>query len=163
MTRRTPAEMQTLAEQLRALVASGLTVSQAGAKLGLKRDVFRNCAERFGIKADPKVIRAAMGAGGAACRGPAKAKRNGVVPARKPKAPQREMLRNPKLSAVQQAALNKEKRRISGIFTGRAKMRVVPMNNADALIAEAVAAGKVTRCPPAAPMQIPNNAGAGWR
>jgi hypothetical protein len=42
--------------------------------------------------------------------------------------------------------------------------KLPPISEAEAqrLIADAIAAGKVTVCPPAATIERPNNAGAGW-
>jgi hypothetical protein len=138
------AEAKALAGRIASVVAEHqCSVAEAGRRLGLSRDKAKEVAKRFSVRG----VRIAA-----------------PMPQPKAQAPRATFppdfipVRNPNLSPAQQALVDASKAamwRSSAV----ARKHVPPPANADALIAEAIAAGRVTKCPPMCAAPINNNRG----
>lgn len=145
------------AEEMRALVASGMTVKAAGAQMGLTPKGSHSLATRHGIKADPAVIQAVRDAAarkGGATRGEQIKAERAVHAAR--------AARNPFLTTAQQANVDAWKNR-SWKATALSTLPPMSEDEAQRLVVEHIAKRGVTKCPPAARIELPINGGMGWR
>jgi hypothetical protein len=133
----------------------GRTLVEAAKLLGWSHDLAKRVSARFGIKAHPAVIHAA--------RVRAAVLGNANRPPRQPYASHHHpnyAARNPRLTPAQQAQVDLMRKAWDG-SNYRPRLPPIPEHEAERLIAEAIAAGRVTKCPPAAAAPINNGEGFG--
>jgi hypothetical protein len=141
------------AEALRAYVAThAVTVSQAGLALGMSIRQAQRLAGRYQIKATKQAVvaRARAVAVKRVVRTVVRRLDDSIRAA--------EAKPNPRLSAAQQANVQRGKAAMRAILASKTNC-LPPPPNADELIREAIAAGKVTRCPPRCAAPVNNGTG----
>jgi ribosomal protein L12E/L44/L45/RPP1/RPP2 len=155
---------------IRAGVARGLTVREAGRAAGLSVERTKDVAKFFGIKSNPEALsalRASLGRKNVARLIPMAAEANRKRAAEARAAKQAEMAQraptNPFRSAAQNEQIERHKNRMWGHNPKLAKLPPVTDDEAERLVRDFMARRGVTVCQPAAPMLEPINAGLGWR
>jgi DNA-binding CsgD family transcriptional regulator len=131
-----------------ALVKAGSTFYEARERVGIGKDVYRRLVLQHGLVSTRKPRPAS-----------AKPRREKAPPveriARAKEAPP-----NPYRTEAQNAVIKLWKGEVGMVVRGRDTRSVPPPHNAEQLIADAIAAGRVTRCPPRAVLSV--NQGLGF-
>jgi hypothetical protein len=141
---KTKADREALAHKLRGFIATEhCTIIEAARRLGLGVNQAYGLARDFGIAAAPGAVIAAHKTGGKAG---AEKQRSTTAPAPP----------NPHRTPAQQAQIAQMSVRM---WAGRSAQFVPPPANADQLVAEALAQGRVTKCPPRYALPINNGDG----
>lgn len=129
-----------------ALVKAGSTFSDARENVGIGKDVYRRLVVQHGLVSTRK---------------PASPKpRREKAPPVHRIAHAKEAPPNPYRTAAQNAVIKLWKAEVGMVVRGRDTRSVPPPQNAEQLIADAIAAGRVTRCPPRAVLAV--NQGLGF-